>query len=126
MLVKQGRYKIHSIITILTVFFTLTKLYFKNNTKTDFFVRPNYKIAWNNRNLIRFALLPNYQNNSTMKTLTVPGDPHSVTAIMVPRNEEFHDHEVVQITSSIDNQTVEKKIFRVVDGGEDQWELQFE
>ncbi len=61
-----------------------------------------------------------------MKTLTIPGDPQSLTAIMVPRSEEFHDHEVVQINSSDGNKSVEKRIFRVVDGGEDQWELQFE
>jgi len=61
-----------------------------------------------------------------MKTLTVIGDPHSVSAIMVPQTEEFHDHEVVCINSSDGSQTVEKKIFRVVDGGENKWELQFE
>jgi hypothetical protein len=61
-----------------------------------------------------------------MKTLTIPGDPQSLTAIMVPRTEEFHDHEIVRINSSDSNRSVEKKIFRVVDGGEDQWELQFE
>jgi hypothetical protein len=61
-----------------------------------------------------------------MKILTIPGDPQSLTAIMVPRSEEFHDHEVVLINSSDSNKSVEKKIFRVVDGGEDQWELQFE
>lgn len=61
-----------------------------------------------------------------MKTLTVPGDPHSVTAIIVPKTEEFHDHEVVRIASSDSNKAVEKRIFRVVDGGQDQWELQFE
>ncbi|MEO6520079.1 MAG: hypothetical protein ABIN91_00245 [Mucilaginibacter sp.] len=61
-----------------------------------------------------------------MKTLTVPGDPHSVTAIVLPKTEEFHDHEIVRINSSDGSQTVEKKIFRIVDGGEDKWELQFE
>ncbi|MES2429036.1 MAG: hypothetical protein V4560_18790 [Bacteroidota bacterium] len=61
-----------------------------------------------------------------MKTLTVPGDPRSVTAIMVANTEEFHDHEVVRINSSDGTQTVEKRIFRVVDGGENHWELQFE
>jgi len=61
-----------------------------------------------------------------MKTLTVPGDPHSLTAIMVPQTEEFHDHEIVRINSSDSDKWVEKKIFRVVDGGEDKWELQFE
>jgi hypothetical protein len=61
-----------------------------------------------------------------MKTLTVPGDPHSITAIMVAKTEEFHDHEVVRINSSVSDKTVEKKIFRVVDAGDDQWELQFE
>lgn len=61
-----------------------------------------------------------------MKTLTVPGDPHTLTAIMVPQTEEFHDHEIVLIKSSDSDRTAEKKIFRVVDGGEDKWELQFE
>jgi hypothetical protein len=61
-----------------------------------------------------------------MKTLTIPGDPHSLTAIVVPKTQEFHDHEIVRIDSSDGSQTVEKKIFRVVDGGEDNWELQFE
>ena len=61
-----------------------------------------------------------------MKTLTVPGDPHTLTAIMVPQTEEFHDHEVVLIKSFDSDATAEKRIFRVVDGGEDKWELQFE
>jgi hypothetical protein len=61
-----------------------------------------------------------------MKTLTVPGNPHTLTAIMVPQTEEFHDHEIVLIKSSDSDDTAEKRIFRVVDGGEDQWELQFE
>jgi len=61
-----------------------------------------------------------------MKTLTVPGDPHSVTAIMVPKTEEFHDHDIVRIDSSDSDKTVEKRIFRIVDGGEGNWELQFE
>ncbi|MFD0749774.1 hypothetical protein ACFQZS_06450 [Mucilaginibacter calamicampi] len=61
-----------------------------------------------------------------MKSITIPGDPHTVTAVMVNQTEEFHDHEVVQLVSSDGLHTVEKKIFRVVDGGEDQWELQFE
>jgi len=61
-----------------------------------------------------------------MKTITVPGDPHTVRAIMVPKTEEFHDHDIVQITSTDGSQTAEKKIFRIVDGGEDNWELQFE
>lgn len=61
-----------------------------------------------------------------MKTITIPGDPQHLTAIMVPQTEEFHDHEVVQLTSADGSITVEKRIFRVVDGGEDKWELQFE
>jgi hypothetical protein len=62
-----------------------------------------------------------------MKTLTIPGDPHSITAIVVPKkSEEFHDHEIVRINSSNSDKTVEKRIFRIVDGGEDKWELQFE
>jgi hypothetical protein len=61
-----------------------------------------------------------------MKSIIIPGDPHTVTAVMVSQTEEFHDHETVRLTSSDGTQTIEKKIFRVVDGGEDQWELQFE
>lgn len=61
-----------------------------------------------------------------MKTLTAPGDPHSIRAIMVPKTQEFHDHEIVRIDSTDSDKTVEKKIFRIVDGGEDHWELQFE
>jgi hypothetical protein len=62
-----------------------------------------------------------------MKTITVTGDPHSMTAIMVPKQTtEYHDHETIRIESSDHNQSVEKTIFRIVDGGEDKWELQFE
>ena len=61
-----------------------------------------------------------------MKSITIPGDPHTVTAVMVNQTEEFHDHEVVKLVSADGLHSVEKKIFRVVDGGEDQWELQFE
>jgi hypothetical protein len=61
-----------------------------------------------------------------MKTITIPGDPHTVTALMVNKTEVFHDHDVVQIISADGSQTAEKRIFRVVDGGEDNWELQFE
>lgn len=61
-----------------------------------------------------------------MKSITIPGDPHGVTAVMVSQTEEFHDHETVQLISSDGTKSVEKKIFRVVDGGEDNWELQFE
>ena len=61
-----------------------------------------------------------------MKTLTIPGDPHSLTAVMVPETDTFHDHDVVRITSADGSQSVDKKIFRIVDGGEDKWELQFE
>jgi len=61
-----------------------------------------------------------------MKTLTIPGDPHSMTAIVVPKTAEFHDHEIIRLVSADGNISVEKKIFRIVDGGEDQWELQFE
>lgn len=61
-----------------------------------------------------------------MKTLTIPGNPHSLTVIMVPKTEEFHDHEIVQINSSDGGESVEKRIFRVVDAGDDKWELQFE
>lgn len=63
-----------------------------------------------------------------MKTLTAPGDPHSIRAIMISKTPDqgFHDHDIVRITSTDNDKTVEKKIFRIVDGGEDKWELQFE
>jgi len=61
-----------------------------------------------------------------MKTITIHGDPHGMTAIMAPKSEEFHDHEVVQLSSMDHTQFIEKRIFRVVDAGEDKWELQFE
>jgi hypothetical protein len=61
-----------------------------------------------------------------MKTLTVPGDPNSVRAIMVSKTEQFHDHDIVRIDSADSEKTVEKRIFRIVDGGEEHWELQFE
>jgi hypothetical protein len=52
--------------------------------------------------------------------------PTDLTAVMVPREDEYHDHETVRLESSVDGVSVEKTIFRVVDGGEDKWELQFE
>ncbi|MDB5129475.1 hypothetical protein [Mucilaginibacter sp.] len=61
-----------------------------------------------------------------MKTITIEGNPASLTAIMVPREAEYHDHETIRIESSDDYAYVEKTIFRVVDGGDDKWELQFE
>lgn len=61
-----------------------------------------------------------------MKTIVINGDPNNLTAVMVPQTQEFQDHEIVRLTSADGSQSVEKKIFRVVDGGEDQWELQFE
>jgi hypothetical protein len=61
-----------------------------------------------------------------MKSITINGDPTSLTAVMVPQTREFLDHEVVRLVSADGTKAVEKKIFRVVDGGEDNWELQFE
>ena len=61
-----------------------------------------------------------------MKTIKINGNPESMTAVMVPREDEYHDHETVRLESSVDGASVEKTIFRVVDGGEDKWELQFE
>jgi hypothetical protein len=64
-----------------------------------------------------------------MKVITVPGDPHTVSSLMVSKTkfEDFHDHDYVRIESSVDSsKSVEKKIFRVVDAGENNWELQFE
>ena len=61
-----------------------------------------------------------------MKTITIKGDPESVTAIMVPKTDEYHDHETITIASSDGEASVQKTIFRIVDAGEDKWELQFE
>ncbi|TSD67427.1 hypothetical protein FFF34_008560 [Inquilinus sp. KBS0705] len=61
-----------------------------------------------------------------MKTISVNGNPESMTAIMVPKSTDYHDHETIRLESADHNHTVEKTIFRIVDGGEDHWELQFE
>ena len=61
-----------------------------------------------------------------MKTIKIDGNPADVNVVMVPRTVEYQDHETVRLESSVDGASVEKTIFRVVDGGEDQWELQFE
>ncbi|WP_374949509.1 hypothetical protein [Mucilaginibacter sp.] len=62
-----------------------------------------------------------------MKTITVPGDPATIRAIMVAKaDQQFHDHETIRLDSSDSDASVEKTIFRIVDGGEDKWELQFE
>lgn len=61
-----------------------------------------------------------------MKTLTVPGDPSTLTAIMIPNTDQFHDHDVVRIESSDSDRHAEKRIFRIVDAGNDELELQFE
>lgn len=63
---------------------------------------------------------------STMKSITVTGDPHTMTAIMVPKTDEYHEHESIRIDSSDSDASAEKVIFRIVDAGEDKWELQFE
>jgi hypothetical protein len=61
-----------------------------------------------------------------MKTIKIDGNPTDVNVVMVPRAVEYHDHETVRLESSVDGASVERTIFRVVDGGEDQLELQFE
>ena len=63
-----------------------------------------------------------------MKTITVTGDPHGMSVIMVPKTDsyEFKDHETIKLESTDHNQTVEKTIFRVVDAGAEGYELQFE
>ncbi|RFZ81084.1 hypothetical protein DYU05_20200 [Mucilaginibacter terrenus] len=61
-----------------------------------------------------------------MKTITIAGDPASLCAVWVPKSDIFHDHDVVRVESSDGHAAVEKTIFRIVDGGEDKWELQFE
>lgn len=61
-----------------------------------------------------------------MRTITIKGNPESLTAIMVPKTEQYHDHDTVRLVSSDGTSSVEKTIFRIVDGGDDKWELQFE
>jgi hypothetical protein len=62
-----------------------------------------------------------------MRTITVEGDPESLMVIMVPKSDNYKDHETVRIESSDEGHPyVLKNIFRVVDAGNDQWELQFE
>jgi len=63
-----------------------------------------------------------------MKTITVTGDPHSMTAIMVPKTDsyEYKDHETVKLESTDHDHSVEKTIFRIVDAGDEGLELQFE
>ncbi len=71
---------------------------------------------------------PLNQFNNVMKVITIPGDPHGVNSLMVTQTgaEEFHDHDYVRLESADGSQSVERKIFRVVDGGDNNWELQFE
>ncbi|OOQ59362.1 hypothetical protein [Mucilaginibacter pedocola] len=61
-----------------------------------------------------------------METITVNGDPHGMTAVWVPKSDLYHDHDSVTLQSADGAHSVVKNIFRVVDGGEDKWELQFE
>jgi len=61
-----------------------------------------------------------------MRTINVEGDPESVMTVMVPKSDNYKDHETVRIESSDDHKYVLKNIFRVVDAGDGQWELQFE
>nr|WP_294942118.1 hypothetical protein [uncultured Mucilaginibacter sp.] len=62
-----------------------------------------------------------------MRTITVEGSPEGMTAIMVPKSEtNYHDHDIVTLQSADGNHSVERTIFRIVDGGEGHWELQFE
>jgi hypothetical protein len=61
-----------------------------------------------------------------MKTIKIDGSPESLTVVIVPRADVYHDHETVRLESFDGSASVEKTIFRVVDGGADTWELQFE
>ncbi|TFF32154.1 hypothetical protein [Mucilaginibacter psychrotolerans] len=62
-----------------------------------------------------------------MKTIIVNGNPEDMSALMVPKETStYHDHDTVTLQSSDGKYSVEKTIFRMVDGGEDNWELQFE
>ncbi|AMR33765.1 hypothetical protein A0256_21170 [Mucilaginibacter sp. PAMC 26640] len=63
-----------------------------------------------------------------MKTISVAGDPTTMSTIMVPKTDTplYHEHETVTLHSSEGNEAVQKTIFRIVDAGDDQWELQFE
>lgn len=62
-----------------------------------------------------------------MQTIIVNGNPEGMTAIMVPQaGSTYHDHDTITLQSSDGRHSVTKTIFRIVDGGEDTWELQFE
>ena len=61
-----------------------------------------------------------------MKTITVEGDPASMSAIMVPKTTEYTEHETVRIESSDTGTSATKTIFRIVDAGDEGNELQFE
>lgn len=61
-----------------------------------------------------------------MRTIRVNGSPESMTTIMVPKSEIHHEHDTVRLVSANGENGIEKTIFRIVDAGNDQWELQFE
>jgi hypothetical protein len=62
-----------------------------------------------------------------MRTIIVDGSTEDITVIMVPKSEApYREHDTVRLTSSASNADTEKTIFRIVDAGNDQWELQFE
>ena len=69
-----------------------------------------------------------YSILKNMKIISVAGDPHSMTALMVSKSDgdSYHEHQTITIQSSEGSESVEKTIFRIVDAGEDKWELQFE
>jgi hypothetical protein len=89
----------------------------KRNNRTPSYpklIRPGFVISYNKAPI-------------TMKTITVNGSPEGMTAIMVPKSETpYHDHDTVTLQSADGKESEERTIFRVVDAGEDKWELQFE
>jgi hypothetical protein len=60
-----------------------------------------------------------------MKTITVEGNPESMTAIMVPQTDIYKEHDTIKIEAADGSAFVLKTIFRIVDAGEDKLELQF-
>ena len=62
-----------------------------------------------------------------MKTITTAGNPETISALMVPRTDDFYkEHDIVRLKSADTSESVEKSIFRVVDADNEGWELQFE
>ena len=61
-----------------------------------------------------------------MKTITVTGDPSSLSAIMVDKSIAYTEHETVRVESSDTGTSAEKVIFRIIDAGDEGNEIQFQ